>query len=103
VTLDQVRVYLPDGAVFGRLLLRHSADCAMSWGAVWGPDPHLYRVYIVASRPADRARAASSWAANTPPGSYGNMLSTASSCVLVSAWVQTPDGDGPVARTACMR
>jgi transcriptional regulator with XRE-family HTH domain len=103
VTLDQVPVYLPGGAVFGRLLLRHSADCAMSWGAVWGPDPHLYRVYIVASRPADHARAASSWAANTPPGSYGNMLSTASSCVRVSAWVQTPEGNGPLARTACLK
>lgn len=103
VTLVQVAVRLPGGRLFGHLLLRHSPLCDMTWGAVWGANPHLYRVYIVASRPSDHAQAASSWAGNTPPGSYGNMLSTASSCVRVSAYVQTPAADGPVARTACMR
>jgi hypothetical protein len=78
-------VYLPSGQRFGTLLLRHSPSCAMSWGAVWGPDPRLYRVYITARRPADGVHAPSSWALNTPPGSYGNMLSTSRSCVMVEA------------------
>jgi hypothetical protein len=102
-TLDQVPVFLPGGAKFGTLLLRHSPSCAMSWGSVWGPDPHLYRVFIIARRPADGAEAPSSWALNTPPGSYGNMLSTSRSCVMAEAYVRTPRGTGPVARTRCLR
>jgi hypothetical protein len=102
-TLEEAPVYLPSGQRFGTLLLRHSPSCAMSWGAVWGPDPHLYRVYITARRPADGLQAPSSWALNTPPGSYGNMLSTSRSCVMVEAHVHTPQGPGPVARTACLR
>jgi Helix-turn-helix len=102
VTRAVAVVYLPGGAVFGRLLLRHSPGCEMSWGAVWGPDPHLYRVYITAQRPRDHAAESSSWAANTPPGSYGNMLSTAAGCVQVSAYVKTPAGNGPTATTRCL-
>ena len=103
VTLAEASVRLPGGAVFGRLLLRHSRNCEMSWGAVWGPNPHLYRVYIIASRPRDHATAPSSWAGNTPPGSYGNMLSTVPGCVRVSAYVRTPGGTGPVASTMCAK
>jgi hypothetical protein len=102
-TLEQVPVYLRSGQRFGTLLLRHSPSCAMSWGTVWGPDPHLYRVYIIARRPADGMKAPSSWALNTPPGSYGNMLSTSRSCVMVEAYVRTPQGTGPLAHTSCPR
>jgi hypothetical protein len=101
-TIDEVPVYTTPGKRFGTLLLRHSPSCAMSWGTVLGPDPHLYRVYIIARRPADGAQAPSSWAQNTPD-SYGNMLSTSRSCVLAEAYVQTPAGSGRRAQTRCLR
>jgi hypothetical protein len=102
-TLDQSPVFLPSGQKFGTLLLRYSPSCAMSWGAVWGPDPRQYRVFIIARRPADGVEAPSNWALNTPPGSYGNMLSTSASCVMIEAYVRTPQGVGPVAQTRCLR
>ncbi len=100
-TIDEVPVYTTPGKRFGTLLLRHSPSCAMSWGTVLGPDPHLYRVYIIARRPADGAQAPSSWAQNTPD-SYGNMLSTSRSCVLAEAYVHTPTGSGQRAQTRCL-
>jgi hypothetical protein len=100
-TVDQVPVYSAPGERFGTLLLRHSPSCAMSWGTVMGPNPHRYRVYIIARRPADGAQAPSSWAENTPD-SYGNMLSTSRSCVLAEAYMQTPAGAGPWAQTRCL-
>ncbi|MCW2870168.1 DUF3293 domain-containing protein [Actinacidiphila oryziradicis] len=55
------------------------------------------------TRPADHAEVRSQWSNNTHPGSYGDMLSTGTGCVTVEAWVRTPQGSGPHARTSCMR
>ncbi len=63
-TLGEVPVYLPSDQRFGTLQLLHSPACAMSWGAVSGPNPRLYRVYIIARRPASAAQEHSSYAQN---------------------------------------
>lgn len=102
VVRDTVPLLLPGGKRFGVLRLRHSARCGANWGSALYRDPQLYTVQITATRPADGAEARSQWSNNTPPGSYGDMLSTAAGCVRVSAVVITPRGTGPAAVTACL-
>jgi transcriptional regulator with XRE-family HTH domain len=103
VVRDTVPLLLPGGKSFGVLRLRHSARCGASWGSALYRDPRLYTVQIIATRPADGAEARSEWSNNTPPGSYGDMLSTAAGCVRVSAVVITPRGTGPSAATTCLK
>lgn len=103
VDRDQVPLLLPGGRRFGMLRLRHSAKCGASWGSALYDNPRLYTVEIIATRPADGAEASSSWSNNTPPGSYGDLLSTARGCVQVSVYVITPAGRGPVTTTRCLR
>ncbi len=103
VVKDTVPLLLPGGQPFGVLRLRHSAHCGASWGSALYHNPQLYTVWITAIRPADGAEARSQWSNNTPPGSYGDMLSTAAGCVRVSAEVITPTGTGPTAVTSCLK
>ncbi|WP_331742992.1 helix-turn-helix domain-containing protein (plasmid) [Streptomyces sp. NBC_01136] len=98
-----VPLVLPGGAAFGRLRLRHSNRCAASWGSALYGNPRMYTVYIQIDRPSDGAEVRSEWGNNTPPGSYGDMLSTGTGCVTVEAWVRTDHGTGPHAKTSCMR
>ncbi|WP_173136608.1 helix-turn-helix domain-containing protein [Kibdelosporangium persicum] len=100
ITLDEVPVRLPGEVGFGRLLLRHDPVCRASWGLVKGPHNQQRRVHITARRPADSVAAPSAFAGEYPE-SYGNILSSAAGCVYAEAYVQTPEGDGPVARTRC--
>lgn len=100
ITMDQVPLKLPSGMDFGALRLRHQPRCRASWGYVSGPHGAQRRVYITARRPADRVAAPSDFAGDSPD-SYGNMLSTDSGCVYVEAYVETPEGNGPLARTQC--
>lgn len=58
---------------------------------------------IIAHRPHDGGLVQSEWSNNTPPGSYGDMLSTATGCVWVEARVITPAGTSAPARTDCRR
>jgi hypothetical protein len=103
VVRDTVPLPLPGGKPFGVLRLRHSARCGASWGSALYHNSQLYTVQITATRPADGAEARSQWSNNTPPGSYGDMLSTAAGCVRVSAVVITPHGTGPAATTTCLK
>jgi hypothetical protein len=100
ITQDEVPVRLPSGTDFGVLRLRHMPKCQASWGQVVGPHGAQRRVHITARRPSDHVAAPSEFAGKGP-GSYGNMLRTTSGCVYVEAYVETPEGDGPVARTRC--
>jgi hypothetical protein len=99
--LDAVPVALPDGSKFGELVMRHSPRCQMSWGRVAGPvDPHR-QVFITAFRPTDHVATISSYEGEST-SAYGWMLSTKPGCVYIEAYVSTPDGNGPVARTRCL-
>lgn len=100
---QEVPLYLADGTRFGTLRLRHSNRCGTSWASAYYQNPLLYRVWVAAHRTADGAEVQSDWSNNTPPGSYGDMLSTAAGCVWVEATVTTPAGTGPAARTSCLR
>lgn len=95
-------MYLPDGAVFGTLRLRHSNHCGASWGSAYYKNPDLYTITIILRRPADGAVLHDPWDNNTPPGSYGNMLSTAAGCVSVEAVVTTPKGALSTTPTPCL-
>jgi transcriptional regulator with XRE-family HTH domain len=100
ITLDEVPVRLPSGMDFGVLRLRHMSKCQASWGLVVGPHGPQRRVRIIAHRAADQVAAPSEFAGSSSE-SYGNLLRTTSGCVYVEAYVETPEGDGPVARTRC--
>ncbi|GLX05173.1 XRE family transcriptional regulator [Microbispora sp. NBRC 16548] len=102
-TLDAVPLNLPDGTRFGTLRLRRSPECDTAWASAHFDNPHLYTVWLAAHRPADSAQVRSQWSNNTPPGSYGDMLSLAPGCVWVEGWVVTGQGEGPHARTRCAR
>lgn len=101
-SLDRVPVYLPDGSRFGELVMRSNPRCkAMNWGVVYGPVRPNRKVYVIAYRPADRAKSIS-WYGGTYSSAYGWMLSTDPGCVYIEAYVQTPTGNGPIARTQCL-
>ncbi|GAB3146443.1 helix-turn-helix domain-containing protein [Microbispora hainanensis] len=102
-TLDAVPLNLPDGTRFGTLRLRRSPGCDTAWASAHFDNPHLYTVWLAAHRPADNAQVRSQWANNTPPGSYGDMLSLTRGCVWVEGWVVTEQGEGPHAKTRCAR
>jgi hypothetical protein len=102
-TLSTVPLYLPDGTRFGDLRLRRSSGCGTAWASAYYSNPFLYTVRLALHRPADGAEVHSEWSNNTPPGSYGDMLSTAKGCVWAEATVRTPRATGPVARTPCLR
>ncbi|MEU6427979.1 helix-turn-helix domain-containing protein [Microbispora sp. NPDC046973] len=102
-TLDAVPLNLPDGTRFGTLRLRRSPECDTAWASAYFDNPRLYTVWLAAHRPADDAQVRSQWSNNTPPGSYGDMLSLARGCVWVEGWVVTEQGEGPHARTRCAR
>ncbi|MBE3013270.1 helix-turn-helix domain-containing protein [Microbispora sp. NEAU-D428] len=102
-TLDAVPLNLPDGSRFGTLRLRRSPECDTAWASAHFDNPHLYTVWLAAHRPADNAQVRSQWSNNTPPGSYGDMLSLTPGCVWVEGWVVTGQGEGPHARTRCLR
>jgi hypothetical protein len=102
VTLDQVPLTLAGGTAFGTLRLRHNERCGASWASAYYSNPRLYTVTLVAHRPVDDAIMPSEWRANTPPGSYGDMLSTGTGCVWVEGWVSADGEDGPHARTRCL-
>ncbi|MET8863743.1 helix-turn-helix transcriptional regulator [Nonomuraea sp. NPDC004580] len=100
ITLDDVPVRLPQGTEFGRLRLRHQPSCRASWGQVLGPHGSGRVVHIAVYRTADQVYAPSSFSGQES-ASYGNMLMTTQGCVYAEAYVRTPQGDGPVARTRC--
>ncbi|WP_073948054.1 helix-turn-helix domain-containing protein [Streptomyces kebangsaanensis] len=100
ITFDEVPVRLPGGMDFGRLLLRHQPGCRTSWGLVKGPHNAQRRVHISVRRPADHVVVTSSFAGESVD-SYGQQLSTVEGCVYVEAFVETPEGRGPLARTRC--
>ncbi|WP_326630837.1 helix-turn-helix domain-containing protein [Nonomuraea fuscirosea] len=100
ITLDDVAVRLSDGAEFGRLRLRHQPACTASWALVLGPHSPQRAVHIVAYRPSDAVSAPSVYRGKYS-SSYGNMLMTTHGCVYVEAFVETPQGRGPTARTRC--
>ncbi|WP_182874535.1 helix-turn-helix domain-containing protein [Microbispora sp. H10670] len=102
-TLDAVPLLLPGGARFGTLRLRRSPVCDTAWASAHYDNPRLYTVWLAAHRPADNAQVRSQWSNNTPPGSYGDMLSLARGCVWVEGWVVTERGEGPHAATRCAR
>ncbi|TQS29634.1 helix-turn-helix domain-containing protein [Microbispora sp. KK1-11] len=102
-TLDAVPLNLPDGTRFGTLRLRRSPECDTAWASAHFDNPHLYTVWLAAHRPADNAQVRSQWSNNTPPGSYGDMLSLARGCVWVEGWVVIGRKEGPHARTRCAR
>ncbi|MDT0469313.1 hypothetical protein [Streptomyces gibsoniae] len=101
--MTSVPLELPGGERFGDPLLRRSGTCGTVWAAARYSNPSLYTVRLAAHRPADRAEAHSQWSNDTPPGSYGDMLSLATGCVRIESVVVTPKGTGPTARTPCLR
>ncbi|MEU7380983.1 hypothetical protein AB0A91_13420 [Streptomyces sp. NPDC042207] len=100
ITFDEVPLRLSNGMDFGRLLLRHQPRCRTSWGLVKGPHNAQRRVHISVRRPLDHIVVTSSFAGQSVD-SYGQQLSTAAGCVYVEAFVETPEGRGPTARTRC--
>jgi hypothetical protein len=102
--LQAIPIYLPGGTVrFGTLRLRHSDHCGTDWASAYYSNRDLYTITLISLRPADGAETRFSWSNNTPPGSYGNMLSTALGCVWVQATVTTPLGTSKPVRTKCLR
>jgi transcriptional regulator with XRE-family HTH domain len=101
VTLQQIPILRPELTRFGTLRLRHSHACGGSWASAYYANPQLYTVTLVVHRPHDGAVIPFDWHANTPPGSYGDMLSTGTGCVWVEGWVTTRTA-GPHARTDCL-
>ncbi|WP_405879937.1 XRE family transcriptional regulator [Streptomyces sp. NBC_01136] len=102
-TVTTVPLDLPGGERFGDLRLRRSNKCGTVWASAYYSNPSLYTVRLAAHRPADGAEVHSEWSNNTPPGSYGDMLSTASGCVWIESVVVTHKGTGPTARTPCLQ
>lgn len=102
VVVQAVPLPLPNGDAFGTLRLRHSAHCGASWGSAYYANPDLFTVRITVHRPEDGAIVRDDWSNNTPPGSYSDMLSTASGCVWVEAVVITPSGTSSPAKTSCL-
>ncbi|MGW3507280.1 hypothetical protein [Streptomyces sp. NPDC000994] len=100
ITFDEVPLRLPNGMDFGPLLLRHQPGCRTSWGLVKGPHNAQRRVHISVRRAVDHVIVTSSFAGQSVD-SYGQQLSTAAGCVYVEAFVETPEGRGPTARTRC--
>jgi transcriptional regulator with XRE-family HTH domain len=101
VTVQQVPLDLPGGKRFGTLRLRHSARCGTSWGSAYYSNPQLYTIRITVHRPKDDGIIRNDWSNNTPPGSYSDMLSTATGCVWVEAVVITPAATSTPAHTSC--
>jgi uncharacterized protein DUF2690 len=103
-SLQAIPIDLPGGTSrFGTLRLRHSNHCGTDWASAYYSNRNLYTITLIAFRPADGAETRFSWSNNTPPGSYGNMLSTARGCVWVQATVTTPLGTSKPVRTKCLR
>ncbi|MER6350771.1 helix-turn-helix domain-containing protein [Streptomyces sp. NPDC001634] len=102
-TVTTVALDLPGGRRFGDLRLRRSNSCGTVWASAYYSNPSLYTVRLAAHRPADGAEVHSEWSNNTPPGSYGDMLSTGTGCVWIESVVVTPKGAGPTARTPCLQ
>ena len=102
--LPAIPIDLPGGTKrFGTLRLRHSDHCGTDWASAYYSNRNLYTITLISFRPADGAETRFSWSNNTPPGSYGNMLSTARGCVWVQATVTTPFGASKPVRTECLR
>jgi hypothetical protein len=102
--LQAIPIDLPGGTKrFGTLRLRHSDHCGTDWASAYYSNRNLYTITLISFRPADGAETRFSWSNNTPPGSYGNMLSTARGCVWVQATVTTPFGASKPVRTECLR
>jgi hypothetical protein len=100
--LQHLPIRWADGSGYGELVLFHSVKCQASWGYVYGPNAPAWTVHITAVRAADHRSAPSAGAGQVgKPNSWGNMLSTARGCVLVEAFVQTPDGVNPTATSSC--
>jgi len=102
--LQAIPIDLPGSTKrFGTLRLRHSDHCKTDWASAYYSNRNLYTITLIAFRPADGAETRFSWSNNTPPGSYGNMLSTERGCVWVQATVTTPLGTSKPVRTKCLR
>lgn len=88
--------------VYGWLTMFHSHHCDASWGSVSGPNSTQWTVVIVAHREPDGVNAPSSFSGNSArPGSWGNLLSTATGCVWVEAYIQDSTGISRAAKTDC--
>jgi hypothetical protein len=70
----------------------------MSWGYVYGPNSPAWSVHITARRTSDGRSTPSSAG---KPNSWGNMMSTASGCVRIEAYVQRGTARGPVTMSSC--
>ncbi|MBM9509235.1 helix-turn-helix domain-containing protein [Actinacidiphila acididurans] len=102
--LDWQPVAWPDGKTYGTLILMYSPTCRAAWGYLQGPESARWRTHVDAHRDPDRALAPSSYSGNQKlPGSWGNVLSTRTGCVYVTAHVDRDTRTGPTARTACIQ
>lgn len=102
ITLASSPFRLPDGNP-GTLRLRYSDRCHTEWASAYYANPKLFTVRLTAARPQDGALVWSQWSNNTPPGSYGDMLSAGPGCVLVEVSVASSSPGTPAVRTPCVR
>ncbi|MFF4802465.1 helix-turn-helix domain-containing protein [Streptomyces sp. NPDC001351] len=101
--LDRQDVRRRDSRAFGTLLLMYSPSCAAAWGYLNAPNSSAWITHIDAHRVPGHTTAPSHFSGDAAFGSWGNVLSTRNGCVYAEAYVVDRNGEGPHAKTACIR
>jgi hypothetical protein len=106
LTVSRRTLRLPNGQVFGRLLLRHSTICQTAWGEVVFRATHKptgFAVTIITVRPRDHSQIPYTTKDYVSP-SFTFMLENNgrdNGCVFALAHVTAGGRDGPTVRTNC--
>lgn len=101
--VDRRPISFPGGSPYGFLVLFHSHRCAASWGYVYGPNSSQWAVHIIAHRQGDGAAAPSAFSGNQRPNSWGNVLSTRTSCVSAEAYITEGTAQSSHTITDCVQ
>ena len=101
--LDWQPVQRADRSTFGTIVLVYSPTCEAAWGYLDAPNSTAWTSHIVAHRIPGAATAPSQFGGDAAFGSWGNVLSIQNGCVYIEAYVVDKSGEGPHAKTACMK
>lgn len=108
LTVSTRTVKLPNGRVFGQLLLRHSTICQTAWGEVFYNDAHKplgFSITVIVIRPhGPHPKTIPFTTTDYVSPAFSSMLANnqaANGCVYAKARVTVGGKTGPTAITAC--